>query len=175
MEVSTLEDFIYNQDFNIPMKITYKNDDDNNDLEKSIFEHYLIKPYLRSTDNPGEVWEEEEGFINPYEGIGYFVLHRWPPENPEDMKSNEPYYICEVVRVLNRNRVVLRKLKPFLMLSLVYENADGREYRLYKYYKGVYDDEVKTRIIDDFFSVYSKFTFKNINEFIIFRPNWTDY
>lgn len=188
MEVSTLEDFIYNQDFNIPMKITYKIEDDNNDLEKSIFEHYLIKPYLSSNSDRYKEIEKEEGCIYPNEGVGNFVLYRWPPEIHRE--DTEPYYICEVIRVRHTKKystiATLKKLKPFLMLSLVYDMCDYDknmqmrfftiEKRFYKYYKGVYDDGIQyRRSFEEDYRNGGKHVFKNINEFMVFCPNWTDY
>jgi len=170
MEVKTLDHFLYNNNLNIPMKITYKHDDDDRKLENSIFEHCEIKEKSRCLLNNGYVPE----YIY---SSGYFVLYRWPEDN------DEPYFICQVIRQheystwtgMKRQRAIIRKLKPYLMLTLVYEDEHGgkHEKRIYKYYKGVYEDKELLYIDSD--GAGSKYEYYNINKYMVFMPLYCDY
>lgn len=178
MEVETLEHFLYNFDLNNPVTITYKHGDIDNALEKEIFEHCNIKPYVRSTDETG-LQQLDPNYIYGL-GCGIFTLYRWP-------EDNEPYYMCQVINIRtiemkNGNlykRATMRKLKPYLMLSLIYEDVNGEKFekRFYKYYKNDFEsNSYKNRFVyDDFFNGYSKYDYHNINEYIVFSPNWCDY
>jgi hypothetical protein len=170
MEVKTLEHFLYNNDLNNSMKITYNHEDNDRTLENSIFEHCEIKQNVRCLINNG--YESEYIYSS-----GYFVLYRWPEDN------YEPYFMCQVIRLqeystwtgMKKNRAVLRKLKPYLILTLIYKDKDGNDHekRIYKYYKGVYEDSILLYIDSD--GDGSKYEFYNINKYMIFNPSYCDY
>jgi hypothetical protein len=173
MEVKTLQHFLYNNHLNKPMKITYRHDDTNRRLEKQIFNRPAIKQRVRSIDDMGTEQDYEYGVCD-----GLFTLLRWP-------EDNEPYFMCQVIKIdrsetgagLICGRATLRKLKPYLMLSLVHEDKEHKnikhEQRFYKYYKNDFEDDEYIHV--DHFSGQTRYDYHNVKDYIVFSPSHCDY